>query len=759
MCGLEMMTSADEHRNSVPLRYPDLERPLPALPYFQNRVKLAYYDHACWFGGCPTMIPGDVGPGWGPVLAIPDTMRFLAPEWNSCTMAWGGMDDPPHALVQAPAATPTAPSAYAPTTAAEPLPTNALPAQRTRATLATPAGYGGDDVVSTGNIPRPTSDPRGKANLSQGQNQAKLDQSADDDAASPRTAVNNQPDRTSTTNDVAGLIASLLHGAGNSTSLSATTQTHGASSGADGGADPGSEDAGKPANAGGSSDATASTVDETSNPAGSDSTVDAVDPPQQPQNAGNPSPNSITPTQGSVVGSDNGSETLPEADNNRGGAASQGSGESPGGNSLPQPEAGSNAPDAIESGIASITLGSNTIAIQPASADSANIVVGSQTLTAGGSVVVIDGHTASAAPDGQLIVDGESQGAPAAQPGQDAHSSAHQPAPVTLGTRIFPVQSAAGSDGAVVINGNTLVRGDAPVTVDGRAVSLDIQGKVHVDGSVVGPADSAAQGMTLPLAGMTEMIASLTLDGETALASFTALPEGIVAAVIDGTTVISGGQPVVIDDMLVSLGADGVALQAVESTITFSDSLATIIAGPSILTASKTVLPGGETAAIIGSQTLRIGGPAQTIEGDVFSFGPNGLVELGEATAAQFVSSASLLTIQSQTMLARYTILPNGKSQAIVGTRTIDFQGGAVTINGAIVSFGADGLVLERTAQTTSSLAAESVATPPPVTAPIKAQATATETVAPSNGATSSSGFTPMFWLMLTSLALLGIYR
>jgi hypothetical protein len=69
----------------VPFNFDDLEGPVPA----------SAYNCMIWCQGSCTAI---VQKSYMPVLAVPDQVRSLDPEWNDCVPFWGGSYDPPTAI-------------------------------------------------------------------------------------------------------------------------------------------------------------------------------------------------------------------------------------------------------------------------------------------------------------------------------------------------------------------------------------------------------------------------------------------------------------------------------------------------------------------------------------------------------------------------------------------------------------------------------------------------------------------------------------
>lgn len=658
------------------------------------------------------MMPWD----YNPVLAIPDPVRYLAPEWNSCTLPWGAMDDPPRALVtQTAIAMPTAPIADPVTTPASPSPATALPAQQTRAADAARTSAGDDSNAG------PTSGNGEDVEKPQDASptKAKVPNQVEDPA--PATKVDNQPARTSTQN-VGDAIASVIGAAGAGASPAQAGSAASAGSDGAGGDDPDADNTetsgGDPSDeppAPGPGEVDPAPAATTINNEGGGDPVDA-DPPSTIDNQAKITLGSkvvtVRPAAGTSPGVVFGSQKLTP------GALAIDAG----GNTLSIGSSGEVHVDGTVAAVAGgetpakVTLApGNVVTAAPTSAKGNELVIGSQTLSAGGIGAILDGHTVPVDTEGVLAVNG----APAGSIALQEPSPTPIPVPITLGTKVLTAHDASGSGGALVLGGKTLQEGGDVAMLNGHVVSLDIHGKIQVDSEGVG--DSTAVS-TVPVNRFTEVIAPLTVGPETIFAEISTLFGGQKAAIIDGTTIIAASTRTTIGGAVVSFGEDGLVLQTAEATIPFSASTAFITAGLDALTASKTILANGQTAAVIGTHTLTAGGSAQTIEGDVFSLASNGLIELADATTAGFESSAQLITIDGRTLLAQYTRLSNGQARVIVGDETLTPGGPAETIHGELVRLGSDGLVV---GAATTSAASPSISTTPSV---VNAQVSAEET-------------------------------
>ncbi|MCJ1246476.1 hypothetical protein MMC30_003684 [Trapelia coarctata] len=272
------------------------------------------------------------------------------------------------------------------------------------------------------------------------------------------------------------------------------------------------------------------------------------------------------------------------------------------------------------------------------------LVVGGNTITAGGVAATVGGTVISVLPSGGgVVVGGKTVALPIApQP----------PLPTLAGQ---PIQTAP--NGAVVVGGNTVIPGGAPITVGGTTFSVPVNGGgIIVNGNTmtVPPAPAASA----PIVGGHQVQAG---------------PNG---AVVIGTNVIfAGGPAATISGTVIS------ALPGGSSVIVNGNTLP--LAGPSAATpppvvAGQTVQTGPNGAVVIGGTTLSAGGPAATISGTVISVLPSG---------------GGLVVGGSSTIL-----LPGAMPTAVnVGSNIITFGAPAKTISGMLVSLGTSGLEIGST--------------------------------------------------------------
>jgi hypothetical protein len=124
-----------------------------------------------------------------------------------------------------------------------------------------------------------------------------------------------------------------------------------------------------------------------------------------------------------------------------------------------------------------LDLGSTTIAATQY--PSSILQIGSQLLNSDTSVITINGHTLSTAPNG-IIFDGTT-----ATSTQQPVNTAQTPTILTLGTSLLTAQAAASSD-AIEIGSHTLIPGSSALVTDGHTLSAASNGIVQ-DGSLVVP--------------------------------------------------------------------------------------------------------------------------------------------------------------------------------------------------------------------------------------------------------------------------------
>ncbi len=338
------------------------------------------------------------------------------------------------------------------------------------------------------------------------------------------------------------------------------------------------------------------------------------------------------------------------------------------------------------------------------------VIVQGQTIAENGSPVTINGNEVKYS-SGSIYVGNSAVAAPTANQQSNAN-------PAVLGGMTYsivqPNAQAVAQPTGFVFNGQTIVNGAPPITIQGQPVSLGAAGLV-VGGSTyarpsaapialvggqfltVGPSGievggklltpgapaitiagtpislgpvgvvvgSSTIAITAPPGSRTPLI---TVAGHTVAAG----PLGAIA--IDGMTLTPGGAAITVSGTPISLGASGLVVGT--RTIPLPAS--------SVFQVGGQTFTANPTAFAVAGTTLSVGGPAATISGTVVSLGPSGL-QIGTQTYALPSSPQSVFAVGDQTFTANPTAF------AVAGT-TLSVGGPAATISGTVVSLGPSGL-------------------------------------------------------------------
>jgi hypothetical protein len=286
--------------------------------------------------------------------------------------------------------------------------------------------------------------------------------------------------------------------------------------------------------------------------------------------------------------------------------------------------------------------------------------------------VTVNNNPVTAAPGGGVIISGSTftPGAQATVGGVTVEVSSGfvvaagstinfpiPPAPTPIPPTIAgkPVTTVLG--GGIVVEGNTLTAGGAPVTIEGTVISALASGNgIIVNGNTV----------TVPPVLTVTPAPAITLAGQPAQT----LPNGGV--VIDGQTITPGGAPITVSGAVVSvLPGDGGVVVGGSSTILLPSTTFPDIAGQPIQTA-----PGG--GIIVGGQTITAGGSAATISGTVITVLPSG--------GGLIVGGSTILLPGATETIAGQPVLTASGGGIIIGGQTISAGGPPATISGEIIS-------------------------------------------------------------------------
>ncbi|KAL8752289.1 MAG: hypothetical protein Q9184_005781 [Pyrenodesmia sp. 2 TL-2023] len=292
-----------------------------------------------------------------------------------------------------------------------------------------------------------------------------------------------------------------------------------------------------------------------------------------------------------------------------------------------------------------------------------DLVIGTQTITAGAPAVTISGTPISLPVDGTaVVVDGSN--IPLLGP-TPATTPAPTTAPVTVVINGIPMTALSRSN--YIVGSQTLVPGKPAITVDGTPVSL-----------VVGGTAVVAGGSTIQLSAASASPAVLDING----VSLTALSGSNY--VVGSQTLVPGGTAITVNGTPVSLVVNATAGVVGGSTIPLSELVATTT--PAVLAINgNRYTEMSNSAFLIGSQTLTPGGPAITVSGTPISL-PLGAtaVVVGGSTVPipRPTSTPVVLEINGQS----YTQIPG--SGFLIGSQTLVPGGTAITVNGTLVSLG-----------------------------------------------------------------------
>lgn len=329
-----------------------------------------------------------------------------------------------------------------------------------------------------------------------------------------------------------------------------------------------------------------------------------------------------------------------------------------------------------------ITAGNDVFTASQAAGTLPAVAVGDTTLSQGGSALVTNGHTLSAASPG-LVIDSSTIAFPLADPAVGPGPAKTQ---VSIGGNVVTISRVSGAEGAVVIGGTTLSQGGPALVTQGQIVSVGSQGIVLGGTTVALPAaDPQAT---------TEAPSTITYAGHT----YTVAPDaGSNNIVVDGSfTLSAGGAAISMNGQ--DLSADPAGLVLGSSTIPLAmDPLTTDASRISTVmtidgqTFTAVEDPGASNAIVFDeSDTLTAGGSAQTIAGHIISVGSSMLViDASSYTLANAASSASgASTVISADGAAFTAVQEPGSSSVIVvdGSITLTAGGSARTIDGHTIS-------------------------------------------------------------------------
>lgn len=295
-----------------------------------------------------------------------------------------------------------------------------------------------------------------------------------------------------------------------------------------------------------------------------------------------------------------------------------------------------------------------TIGNHPLTEDTqGNYLIAGQTLQPGGSSIGIAGTPFSLLPSATAIFIGSSL----IPLSNNAATPPNRP-PITIAGA--PIT--ADAQGAYVFGTRTLSPGGAPITVSGTPYSLFPSATALLVGSsavnLQHPPDSTTHNPTI------------TIDGQ----PITPNPQG--EYIIGGQTLAPASHPITISGTPYSLSPFGTALQVGSSIIPLSVSTST---GPMLTVAGHTLAPDPNGTYVVGSQTIRPGGPPVTISGTVVSLGADGRTVVVGGTTEMLASTTTGQGLGSLVWsgIGGGSTDASGGTAVETGTGAMQFTGGA----------------------------------------------------------------------------------
>jgi len=299
-------------------------------------------------------------------------------------------------------------------------------------------------------------------------------------------------------------------------------------------------------------------------------------------------------------------------------------------------------------------------------------------MSAGGPAPTLqDGHIISV-DDSGLVIDGSST---------QAFSGLVTPAPSPQSATTFSIDgstyTAVANDGKFVLGSTFLSVGGPPITLADGHVASAAYGGLMIDGT-----------STVSLMAPYTSGAVVTINGQT----YSAYDDE--GKLVLGTHTLSVGGPVItFSGHILSAAPPGLVMDG--TTTIPTSAYATIdpmYALDAIFTASghtftaEQVL-GSSGVFVIESQTLDVGGSAQTINGVLVSAGASGIVVGGTSTASySAVNIQAVVTAAGKTMTASEA--PGQPSVYIVDGTSLTIGGSAKTVDGIVVSAAIGGILV-----------------------------------------------------------------
>ncbi|KAL9623752.1 MAG: hypothetical protein Q9160_001983 [Pyrenula sp. 1 TL-2023] len=318
-------------------------------------------------------------------------------------------------------------------------------------------------------------------------------------------------------------------------------------------------------------------------------------------------------------------------------------------------------------------------------------VIGSQTLSQGGPPIYVSNTKYSLFTDGSALIIGAST-----VPLQRRTIGKQGPIVTVAGQTVAP-----NAEGRYVVGSQTLAPGGTPVTISGTLYSLSPSGTALQVGSSIIPLAAPTPVITVGSRPITANVdGAYVIDGQTLRAALQ-IGSSIIplapsapaitvgghpiaansngAYVIDGQTLRPGGSSIIVSGTVYSLYPSGTALRVGSSTIPLTAAKPVITLGGQVLTADAS------GNYLLGSETLRPGGPPITASGTVYSLSPSGTaLQVGSSTIP-LTSGKPALTLGGQVFTA------DAAGEYVIRSQTLKPGGPPVTVSGTAISLGKDG--------------------------------------------------------------------
>lgn len=252
-------------------------------------------------------------------------------------------------------------------------------------------------------------------------------------------------------------------------------------------------------------------------------------------------------------------------------------------------------------------------------------------------------------------------------------------------------------DAVFTVNGHTYSVKSNLGTLNINGVPAAVGDMITTNGDVltIGTHAIKAQGTTVGLPNERPEAATAGADVNIAHGKITLLKDG--DGVLIAGTKLTPGQVTTIAGTRISIASNGVVVGY--STATFHELVgSTASAGTAITIDGKvysaSTMSGQPDVVLLAGQTLREGGPAVTIDGQVITNGPNG-ISIVKPTAPATITSATnladnVLVIDDTTYTA--TPVPGKSGVVVLEGKTLSVGGPAVTIAGHLITEGSNGI-------------------------------------------------------------------